>query len=101
MFPLVSFRRRPEQMGTNMACPYKALKIKVNYFSPYFACEKLNQPETWRASLYAHLLTFPVFWTVSINLRGRPLKGKGKGIPGAREGRKAREGLGRKHRQGR
>ena len=33
VFPLVSFRRRPEQMGTNMASPYKALKIKVNYFS--------------------------------------------------------------------
>ena len=40
---------------------------------------------------YIHI-TFHVFCTVSINLRGRPLKGKGKGIPGAREEGKAREG---------
>ena len=84
-----------------MVSPYKNLKIKVKYFSKYFAYAKLNQPETWRASLYIHLLTFPVFWTVPINLRGSPLKGKGKGIPGAREGGKAREGWGRKRRQGR
>ena len=95
MFLLVSFRRRPEQMGTNIASPYKALRIKVNYCPQYFAYEKFNQPETWRTSLYIHLLTFPVFWTVSINLRGRPLKGKGKGIPGAREEEKrARGGVG-------
>ena len=49
---------------------------------------------------YIHI-TFHVFCTVSINLRGRPLKGKGKGIPGAREGRKARKGWGGKRRQGR
>ena len=52
MFVLVSFRRRPEQMGTNMASPYKALKIKVFFlFFLVFRIWKIES--TWNlASIF-------------------------------------------------
>ena len=63
-------------------------------------CTDMKLGEPLRIFIFFHLLTFPIFWTVSINLCDRPLKGKGKGIPGTRKARKS-WGWCRERRQGR
>ena len=34
--------------------------------SKCLACENLHQPKSWPVSLYIYLLSFPRFWTLSI-----------------------------------
>ena len=46
---------------TNMASPYKALKIWVKPFSKYLTYEMLHRPDSLRGSLYVYLLSFPRF----------------------------------------
>ena len=56
MFLLVSGGHicAPER-DTNMASPYKALKIWVKRFSEYLAYELLHRPDSWQGFLYIYL----------------------------------------------
>ena len=53
-------------MGTSMASPYKSLLIWVKRFFGYLVYEIFLWPESWRGSLYICLVSFPRFWTLSI-----------------------------------
>ena len=78
-----------------MVSPYKNLKITVKYFSKYFAYEKLNQPDTWRASLYIHLLTFPYSGLYLLTYVAGLWKERGRGFQAREKGEKrARGGVG-------
>ena len=74
--------------GNNMASSYKALWIWVNHFSRYLTYEKLHWPVSLWASLHIYLLSFPRFWTSSIERfwvlflmawQWEPAKGMGSG----------------------
>ena len=45
---------------------YKSLKVWVKHFFGYLVYEIFLWPEIWRGSLYIYLLSFPRFWTLSI-----------------------------------
>ena len=46
---------------TNVAFPYKALKIWVKRFAEYLAYEIFHRPDSWQGFLYIYLLSFPRF----------------------------------------
>ena len=54
------------RMSTSMASPYKSLSILVKRFFEYVVYEIFLWPESWRVSLHIYLLSFPRFWTLSI-----------------------------------
>ena len=54
------------QVSTGMASPYKSLQVCVKHFFGYLVYEIFLLPESWRGSLYMYLLSFPRFWTLSI-----------------------------------
>ena len=54
------------RMSSSMASPYKALQIWVKHFLGYLVYELFLRPKSWRGSLYIYLLSFPRFWTLSI-----------------------------------
>ena len=57
MFLLVSGGHicAPER-NTNMAFPYKALKIWIKRFSKYLEYEIVHRPDYWQGFLYTYLL---------------------------------------------
>ena len=59
--------------------------VQVQNPFPY-AFKSLEQEKTYNVKDHAHKLRYPL----CRSLRGRPLKGRGKWIPGAQEARKAR-----------
>ena len=54
------------RMGTSMASPYKPLLILWKHFLGYLVYKIFLWPKSWRESLYIYLLSFPRFWTLSI-----------------------------------
>ena len=54
------------RLGTSMASPYKSLYIWVKHFFGYLVYETFRWPESWRGSSHIYLLSFPRFWTLSI-----------------------------------
>ena len=56
----------PIRMGTNMASPYKSLLMLWKHFFGYLVYEIFLWPESWWGSLHIYLLSFPRFWTLSI-----------------------------------
>ena len=54
------------RMGTSMVSPYKSLLILWKHFLGYLVYEIFLWPKSWRGSLYIYLLSFPRFWTLSI-----------------------------------
>ena len=54
------------QVSTSMASPYKSLQVWVKHFFGYLVYKISVWPESWRGSLYMYLLSFPRFWTLSI-----------------------------------
>ena len=54
------------RMSSSMVSPYKAQKIGVKHFLGYLVYELFLWPKSWRGSLYIYLLSFPRFWTLSV-----------------------------------
>ena len=54
------------RMSSSMVSPYKAQKIGVKHFLGYLVYELFLWPKSWPGSLYIYLLSFPRFWTLSV-----------------------------------
>ena len=67
MFLLVSVRHVGAHVGEHQHGV--SIQISINWvkrFFGYLAYEIFLWPESWRGSLYLYLLSFPRFWTLSI-----------------------------------